>query len=519
MTRSRPLQVLTIVALSFATLIAKDDPPGKAGGAYQGPSSSQTPYVVPTASDWETTALLTTGDSPDNDSNYEMAGVPDGLGVLPGRPTPWGSYVDPDEYITVFMNHEFGATSGAVHAHGQTGSFVSEWTIRLDTLAVETGRDLIHNVYLWNGTAHVLSSGSSIQFSRFCSADLPRATAFFNPATGKGYPGRIFMNGEETGNEGRAFAHIVSGFEKGSSYQLPYLGRMSYENVLANGQSGDKTLVMGTDDSTPGQVYLYVGDKQQFGTPVQRAGLEGGKLYGIRVTSGGSNYPVGTVPLESKGAINGTFDLVDVSDVATGTGAILQSTSGTRGITEFARPEDGHWDTKNPNVFYVVTTGASVGGQTQTSRLYRLAFNSLSNPTSGTIEMIVDSASLTGTDGATARSFDNITVDDSGRVLVQEDPGNTSYNAKTWRVNPWVTSEVEQILESDRARFTPGAPGFLTQDEESSGVIEITDYVQKAHWSKNGHRYYLADIQSHRALPNPLVEDGQLYLIASRRLK
>jgi hypothetical protein len=238
----------------------------------------------------ETTALLSVGNTPEDNDTYQMVGIPDGLGVLPGRATPWGSYVDEDEYITVFMNHELGATAGGVRAHGQTGAFVSEWTLRLDDLAVESGRDLIRNVYLWNGAAHVFSNGLvTTQFGRFCSADLPPATAFYNPASGKGYPGRMFLNGEEAGNEGRAFAHIISGFEKGSSYQLPFLGRMSYENVLANGHSGDKTVVIGTDDSTPGQGISTPVISSQSARRFS-AGLEGGKLFGIRVTSGGVNY-------------------------------------------------------------------------------------------------------------------------------------------------------------------------------------------------------------------------------------
>ena len=83
--------------------------------------------------------------------------------------------------------------------------------------------------------------------------------------------------------------------------------------------------------------------------------------------------------------INGTFTLQNVSDVALGTGTNLFNTSRSRGVTEFARPEDGNWDTVNPNVFYFVVTGATVNGQAQSSRLYKLTFDSIQNPTGGTI--------------------------------------------------------------------------------------------------------------------------------------
>ena len=42
------------------------------------------------------------------------------------------------------------------------------------------------------------------------------------------------MNGEESGAEGRTFAHVVTGAQGGSSYELPYLGRMAFENSVAN---------------------------------------------------------------------------------------------------------------------------------------------------------------------------------------------------------------------------------------------------------------------------------------------
>lgn len=511
----------TAIAVAVVPLLAFA--PGTVPGTFVGPDSSQTPYVVPTSAGWTVTSLLTTGDAP-ADPAYAMAGIPDGLGVLPGRPGREGRQVQERDFITVFMNHELGATAGGVRRHGQLGAFVSEWTVKLDSLEVRRGEDLIRDVYLWTAGQYFLANGSPLTaFNRFCSADLPAIEAFFNRRTLRGAHDRLFLNGEEAGNEGRAFAHVVTGPQKGESYQLPYLGRMSFENVVAHPDTNDKTIVMLLDDSTPGQVYLYSGEKRRTGTTIERAGLDGGALYGLKVTNGGPSYANGAVPFESNGAIVGRFALESVADVATGTGAALQSTSRLRGITEFARPEDGAWDTKNRNVFYFVTTGASVAtppgaAQSQSARLYKLTFDNISVPTlGGRIELVVDSAALTGTDGQTARSFDNITVDDSGRVLIQEDPGNAAYIAKTWRVTPG-TAAAEQILKSDPNRFEPGAPGFLTQDEESSGIVEITDLVRHARWFDDDRRYYLADIQSHRALPVPLVEDGQLYLISSRKL-
>jgi hypothetical protein len=477
------------------------------------PQSSQTPYIVPTAAGWEVISLLTVGDSAKN-ADYRMVGIPDGMGALPGRFAENGDYVADKAFMTIFLSHELGGTSGIERAHGATGAFVSQWTMHLNSKQVMRGEDLITKVMGWDNSAKsFVDATGGTQFNRFCSADLPAKTAFFNHKSGKGFDGRIYMKGEEAGNEGRAYATIVTGDEKGTAYQLPYLGRFSWENSLAHPNAGDKTLVVGMDDSSPGQVYLYVGNKQTSGNPVEQAGLQDGKLYGVRVKNGGANYGDGLVKLEA-GAINGTFELVDMSDIVSlDSGAQLQTESTARDVTEFARPEDGHWDTKNPNVFWWVTTGRSGA----TARLYKFTFDSITNPSGGTIEMVLDSASLTGTDGQSARSFDNMTVDGDGSIIIQEDPGNSAYIAKVWKFDP-VSKQAVQIFESDRDRFLPGAPNFLTQDEENSGVIEVTDIVSSANWYEPGRRYYLGDMQAHYNIPGELVQGGQLYLMASPKV-
>ena len=66
---------------------------------------------------------------------------------------------------------------------------------------------------------------------------------------------------EEGGTEGRAFAHIATGTNAGTSYELPYLGKFAWENAVASPTSSNKTVVAGLDDGTGGQVYFYIGTK------------------------------------------------------------------------------------------------------------------------------------------------------------------------------------------------------------------------------------------------------------------
>jgi len=474
-------------------------------------SSSQTAYVVPTSPGWSVTPLLTVGDKPSG-SDYVLAGKPDGLGALKGRISSTGAVLETGSYLTILMDHELATGRGAVRAHGTAGAFISQWTVDLNTLKVVAGKDLVKRTYAYANGVWKDATGS-LAFDRLCSADLPARTALFNPATGRGFPGRMFLNGEEA-EEGRAFAHVVTGAGYGTSYELPLLGKLQHENVLANPKSGDTTLAITLDDSTPGQVYVYVGTKKSTGNPVDRAGFKGGRLYGIKVTDGGAKYGGGPAARENNGAITGKFALVDVSAAATQSENDLQALSTTLGVTEFARPEDGHWDVLNARTFYWATTGAVVDGKQQSARLYKLVFDSITQPTGGTIEWVVDSAALTGTDGVKARGFDNVTVDGTGRVMVQEDGGDKAYIAKTWRVNPANKTAV-QVLESDRNRFLSGGTGFLTLGEENSGVIEITTLVRGASWYEAGRRYFLGTNQAHYFRPDPMVEGGQLYLFAS----
>ena len=167
---------------------------------------------------------------------------------------------------------------------------------------------------------------------RLCSADLALTSAFYNAKSGKGYSGRIFMNGEEVrndevGNGGRAFAHIVSGPGAGISYQLPSLGKFSWENSLASPHEQDKTVVIGTDDSTPGQVYVYIGEKQATGNEIEKAGLHGGSLYGVQVLG----FPLEDLAIAAergRGIASGArFSLYSLGDVRSLTGVEIQDTS------------------------------------------------------------------------------------------------------------------------------------------------------------------------------------------------
>ena len=491
-----------------------------AANIFTGTSSSESPYLTPTAPGWTATSVLTAGDSI---GGYKMVGIPDGL----------GAFDNGDGTMTVLANHELGNTSGVLRGHNAKGAFVSKWIINTSTWAVISGGDLVTsaaNQLMWNGSTWA-QPGTPYAIGRLCSGDLPGLSAFWDGTNG--YNGRIFMNGEENGDEGKAFAWIVTGSEAGKMYELPHLGKNSWENALARSNYGTnpgaanlaQTAVVLTDDSTPGEVFLYLGTKTNTGNAIQKAGLTNGQLYGIKVNAA-TGY-AGAFVYEAATGLNGTFTLAPIFDnasIAAKTGAQLQTVA-SASATRFARPEDAAWYDHDSLIFN--TTGATVNSVVVSSKLYQLDFNSSTAAgiltTGGTIKVLVDSANLTGTDGLVAQKFDNLTVGNDGLIYLQEDPGSVSYIAKHWVVNPNAGTQAQieasavQIFESDRGRFLSGAADFRTIDEEHSGIIDITTIVNDG---IAGSKWFLVATQNHAtatgANATELVEGGQFVALNYR---
>lgn len=493
----------------------------------QGPSSSQTSYLTPTSPGWSATSLLTVGDAI---GGYLMIGIPDGL----------GAFSSGNGTMTVLANHEIGndfttgVLKGTARAHGIGGGTVSKWVINTSTWQVISGGDFLTsatNQMMWDSATNTWAARTAstpYAYLRPCAADLPNLAAFYDASNGgTGYNGRIFMNGEETGAEGKAFAWIVDGAEAGKVYELPHHGKYSYENLLARSNYGVspgaanllQTVVVGTDDTTPGEVYVYIGAKTNSGNAVQKAGLANGLTYGLKVLTA-TGY-TGDILFENATGINGTFGLVQIFDNATlanKTGAQFQTESLRLKVTQFARPEDSQWLDHDSLIFAV--TGATVNSVLVSSKIYQLDFNSDATngilTTGGNIKVLVNAANLTGKDGAKADKFDNVTIGDDGFLYLQEDPGNVAYVAKHWVVNPLAGTQAQieasavQIFESDRSRFVVGGAAFQTIDEEHSGIVDITSIVADG---ITGSKWFLVATQSHTAATGAnaatLVELGQ----------
>lgn len=418
-------------------------------------------YITPVDSNWQVQPIITVGEEAAN--GYAMVGVPDGL----------GAYANDDGSISLLMNHELADNKGAVRTHGQKGAFVSRWVMAVESLKLQSGEDLVRAS---------LPIGVVRPFNRLCSADLAPVSAFYNAASGKGYAGQLFLNGEEDKAGGRAFAHALNGI----SYELNDMGHIAWENLLANPASGDATLVVGLDDVQNGLLLVYLGQKAKDGNPVQQAGLVGGKLYALKVDGE-------------------RFSLIPLANAAKLDGKSLRELALKSGATGFARPEDGAWDTLNNRAFWFNTTD-KLGGD---SRLSQLLFDDIQNPQAGGHISTQLRAKEMG-----AEMFDNLTVDAAGRVLVQEDPGEHAHLAAIWLFDP-KTKLAIKLFEANPALFKSGSRDFMTVDEEHSGIIEVTDLLRKASWFDAKRRYYLGTTQAHKPhADSSLVEYGQLWMIS-----
>lgn len=460
----------SIIAASFFIL-----------GASSSVASSETKpinaWIKPVKEGWAVNPLLNVGDRVGK-AGYRMVGVPDGLGVMDNG----------DGTLSVFMNHELASNMGKLRLHSGRGAFVSRWVLDIATLKVLDGEDLIRKVALWLPEEHQHVIATTYSFNRLCSADLAKASAFYDEPSGKGFNGRLFLNGEEDRAGGRAFAHVVTGEKTGVSYELPHLGKFAWENAVANPRTGIKTVVMGMDDSPGGQVYVYVGEKRNVGNPAELAGLVGGNLHALKVTGQ-------------------RFSLVNLGDVSAMSGDELEQAGRMAGVTNFMRPEDGAWDINNGNIFYFATTDKIDGS----SQLFQLTFDDVMHPEKGGAIRVVLNARDIG-----AQMFDNIAMAGDGKLLIEEDPGDNPHAASIWQFDP-ATGKADKVLAVAPERFLDkDSPEFMTQDEENSGVIEVTDLVRHAPWAKLNQRYFLGVLQVHAKSSDPeLVEDGQLYLISS----
>jgi hypothetical protein len=505
------------------------------------PANAAAPvYVEAVATSATLTPFASAGDMV---GTYLVPGIPDGLGVVKNGNS-----------LRIITNHEWSATNAV--AAGRTtagglvsGSFLSDMTYDLKTQKVTKAVDLFKDVVWYDyttgkyGQTPVAPAGALVKDSfgtlnhsyllnRFCSGSLAPAGSFFDKASGYGFTDAVFLAGEEGGDESRAFATNLT---NGQLVQLPALGLAAWENVIPAPNKGKTTVLMTNEDgsATDSQQWMYVGTKTKTGAWYEKAGFTNGKSYVVAAAAGAA--VANDAEIRTKYGKNKPFPIsfAEVNIKANGKDQNIEANA--KGI-EFARVEDGHFDPKKPNDYYFVTTQSdsdplnkAVAATTPNpatptvsrdgGALWRIRFKDVSKPLSGaTLELLLD-----GSESIYMSKPDNISVDSFGNVLIQEDPGNNAHLARivSYRISD---GKVGTIAQFKAEYFTSTGASFITQDEESSGIVDVTTELRTSKSDTASYYMFVAQIHATPAKARPdldptdatlakAVEGGQWYIL------
>ena len=475
------------------------------------------PYAIGIAEGYETKPLLTVGDTVPETSNparqYQMVGIPDGLGAHKGR----------GRTTVLYMNHELGFNVPSRTTVGEPrdrGAVVSKYI--LDRRGnVVSGERAYDEVYLENTLVGPAPTevNTTRSFARFCSASLAGKK--------EGFTTEIYFANEESGgaNTFDGLGGLAVAVVDNKAYGLPKLGHFAWENTLAQPDPERRQVVlMGMEDgpadlnpaNTNSQVYMYVGTTVPGASSIlSRNGLDNGKLYVLA--------PVNPAFGSEETFTTGTIEVkwVQVPNANATSDVQLEAASDAVGAFRFARPEDGAFNKEQNDHFVFVTTGGSTSPSTANvlGRIYSLSLdedNVLANARL-TVEVNADQVIAAG--GDTALSPDNIDTSED-YLMVNEDGtaqsrpvmASKSRDGSIWRFRIGDDrvrgSSAVRVAEltgklGGRNDSLPVGPGVW----ETTGIIDASAFYGDDTW--------LFNVQAHPPTTSPpdTVEDGQLLLM------
>jgi hypothetical protein len=478
-----------------------------AGACQQGSDAPPGAYVRALGNDHEVRVLMNVGDrvSGPDDSQYQMVGIPDGLGV------------DADSR-TIFMNHELADSLPSEPLVGDPfnrGAFISRWTVDEEGKVV-AGARAYDTIYAENDLVGPApdESNSTPAFGGFCSGTL------VGPEQGFDRP--VYLTGEERVGSG-SFDDLggqnVAVFDN-ELHTLPKFGRFEKENTLVMSGTGDLTVALSLEDgptTADSQLYMYVGKKRPRAESVLRKnGLDNGDLFVFSSTDASVNSEA----TFKQGTIEGTWKAIPGAAGMTDTE--LESATDAGGAFSFVRIEDGAFSPADPSTFFFATTGGNEHDGNAVGRLYRLGIDPRDPAGSiSSLEILVNADETIGSGGDTVINPDNLGINDS-YLMVQED-GVTDGRRAMARLDRdgsiWLFRLIkggtsidpngERIVELD----PPGRDGVLVGPGmwETSGIVDASALYGPGTW--------IFDVQAHVPTTPPAdytVEDGQLLLLEPR---
>ena len=473
-------------------------------------------YTVAVSGDYETTRLLSVGDTVPETSDpakqFQMIGIPDGL----------GAHRNYDGTRTLFMNHELTNAVLSEPVIGDPlnrGAFVSKLILDRNG-AVVSGERAYDTVYLDDTLVGPAADATNTTpgFARFCSGSLA--------GWAQGFDRNIYFANEESGGtatfDGRG-GLAVAIFDN-EAHGLPYLGRFAWENTLVQRYTGKRTVIMGMEDGpasqdpaeTNSQLYLYVGEKDYSpgATVLERNGLTGGTLYVFKSQDATRNSEA----TFQNGTIAGQW--VAIPDAHAMSDVELEAASDAAGAMVFARPEDGAFNPRWFLEYFFVTTGGAPGANSL-GRLYSLILNPLNPARTPLLRVLYNADQIIAAGGDIAISPDNIDVSDdylminedgtadSRPVMAAKGRDGSIWRFETRRGLGVKVSSAVRVAELDPAGRDGVAVGAGVW--ETSGIIDTDELFGQGSW--------VFDVQAHSptTAPKPnTVEDGQLLLLTPK---
>ncbi len=291
--------------------------------------------------------------------------------------------------------------------------------------------------------------------------------------------GPLYLSGGEWGGASKAVFSIdpyKDAVNASIAQTLPALGQWSTENAVAMHQNAfpGKTVVLIGDDTsdneTPsGQLAMYVGNKGD---------LNGGNLYGLKVTTDGINYEM---DMQEGVSYDVTFEEYNERTLDE-----LEAESRAKGIMGFSRVEDIDWrrgSASNNREFFFAVTGrkrdALLGKGSFYGRVYHVVLDE-NNPLNGTITCVLDGDKLDGKAKA-FHSPDNIVVTEN-YVYIQEDPNGypdtpeKDHYAQLYQYNIQ-SKNLKTVLECNQDYAASMGYGTTDRTWEITGMIDISETI------------------------------------------
>ncbi|MBQ0735379.1 phosphatase [Aquimarina celericrescens] len=293
-----------------------------------------------------------------------------------------------------------------------------------------------------------------------------------------GFGPLYFSGGEWGGNSKGVFA--TDPFKDAAAASvprmLPAMGQWSTENAVALNRRAypGKTVVFIGDDNSNNEI-----PSGQLGMYVGRTGdLDGGKLYGLKVTAPNITYEV-----DMKEGIEYDMEFVELLEKDLD---LLDAEAKEKGVMGFSRLEDLDWrrgSKSNNQELYFAVTGREkpglIGKGTLAGRIYKVILNPSDPSGPGKIVCVLD-GDLEGGKAEAFHSPDNILVTEN-YAYIQEDPNGISKPAANHYARLYQydlnTGALKTVLECDQVKAASMGYGSADRTWELTGMIDISETI------------------------------------------